>query len=162
MIKSYHLFEITPIIHPPSHYIFYTTISNFTQRHPQSNTQHLSNIEQAYLLQKRNSSILTQTRPPVTLRNYLSHLLLFYFYSFFLILPSVLRTCIHFQFSHDMIKNSLRLLQLTFNLTHFNICYTSPTQYLRTCKLPSSTVSQKKDVPTYVQSYEHLSYLSFN
>ena len=51
------------------------------------------------------------------------------------------------------------VLRLPLYVTHFNICYTSPTYHLRPLKITPKN-SPKKDVPTYVQSCIHVMSLS--
>ena len=67
-------------------------------------------------------------------------------------MTSLLRTCIQFQSSHCNINKYPPILLLTFNDTHFNISYTSPTHHLCMRKITTKTFSRKM---TYLHPFYH-------
>ena len=161
MIKLHPLFYITPNIQTLIIYI-YSSISDPSHTRARTDTPLFLDIEQAYLFQKSDSSLLTFPRPPIIFRNDSSHSSLF---SFRVILPYIVFLCTYLypvqifplydqHFSAPIPTNiQRRKLQHTFHFTHASHTYT------HTSFCSSLTTN---NVPLSVQSYEHLASLSRN
>ena len=119
LIKSDPLFYITHIIHTTTLYILHNHLRSLSHTHTHSNTSYFSKIEQVSLLQKCDSSLLTKTRPPITLINYSSNLELF---SFWVLIPSIDYELVHTHHTKSHIFSLTGTFPLSLIMTKKSSC----------------------------------------